>query len=310
MSLIDFSSLELFVPEMPTEAETDANRLEQMVAPFEEAKSRGNHFNVVSLEAWVALAEAAGVDVVPAEVVARIPVKTLLNFEEPKAEDQSHWDALEAVNASLGDGQMLRWDCCATLDLKGAMDQTPQAVSPADKGGLHPGDPRFFDILYQFPEQEMRVLRRPWVEARMEGSHPVEYRAFVKDGVLEGISNYYPQRALTMSATVENEVQQAIDAVGKLLKHFENEGTVPWAVNAHPSRFDLEKVSCTIDFLVEAEGKVLFLEAGPAFNAGAHPCCFEHHKDEEGQILTQGLALAKDQSPVDLPLQRAKRLNP
>ena len=39
-----------------------------------------------------------GVDVVPAEVIARIPVKTLLHFEDQKAEDRAHEAAENRVS--------------------------------------------------------------------------------------------------------------------------------------------------------------------------------------------------------------------
>ena len=43
----------------------------------------------------------------------------------------------------------------------------------------------------------------------------------------------------------------------------------------------------TADFVVGKDGKVLFLEGGPPYGLGAHPCCFEGRDIE-------GIALAKE----------------
>ena len=174
-----FEALAAIALEASSPDQMAATRRFRMVRPFLEAQSAHSRFNSVSLEAWLRLAADAGVPAVPGEVIARIPVEALLRFEDPAAWTE-HQSILEAANKAVGDGEMLRWDCCASLDLKFAMDKTPDQVSMVDRASLHPGDPRFFDILYEFPEDEMRVLRRPWVSARREGSHPVEYRVFVK----------------------------------------------------------------------------------------------------------------------------------
>ena len=39
--------------------------------------------------------------------------------------------------------------------------------------------------------------------------------------------------------------------------------------------FDTAGVHCTIDFMVDSDDTVLFLERGPPHELGTHPCCFE-----------------------------------
>ena len=42
----------------------------------------------------------------------------------------------------------------------------------------------------------MAVWRRPWCACEFYGGYPVQFRAFVRDGRLEGVTSRYTQRAL------------------------------------------------------------------------------------------------------------------
>ena len=89
----------------------------------------------------------------------------------------------------------MRLDCCSDLEVKYRMGQGAPGFRP-DFKTITFGDPRSFDLVYEFPRDSLPVWRRPWVEAQVLEGYPVEYRAYVRDGELRGISNYYPQRAL------------------------------------------------------------------------------------------------------------------
>ncbi len=68
---------------------------------------------------------------------------------------------------------------------------------------------------------------------------------------------------------------EAVALARKLVQHLTKVGQYPWIPKmggVSTSPFKLDKVSATLDFLVSSEGEVLFLEAGPPFGAGAHPC--------------------------------------
>ncbi|WP_163616092.1 hypothetical protein, partial [Klebsiella pneumoniae] len=65
-------------------------------------------------------------------------------------------------------------------------------------------DFRAFDIIAEHPWPELSAWGRPWVEIEKLGGYPIEYRAFVIDDEIVGVSNYYPQRALSL--TVERQI--------------------------------------------------------------------------------------------------------
>lgn len=270
-------------------------------------------FSHVSLEGWLAEARAAALPMVEGEVVHRMPMLAILNIEEQREQDAVQWAALEKVRSSLGRNDMLRWDCCASLDVKGTMHDgsadltSTQAVdplngvSPAWRTVLDGQDPRFFDLAYVYPGEDIPVIKRPWVEARREGSHPVEYRVFVQNGEILGVANYYIQRDLQATDQVKGEVEQAIAHTERLIESMADRRAHAFngpAEDIGPS-FDPDRLSCTIDYLVAEDGRVLFLEAGPPFGLGAHPCAFmeNKHPDLTGQfpggvISVKGVALA------------------
>lgn len=304
-----------------TDEDTSASRREdRFVGPLRAAQTflPGLHvFSHVSLEGWMKEVCAAGIAYVPFEVAARIPLKTIMNFESPDAQDNEHWATLNAVRSGLTAKEMLRWDCCASSDIKIVMQHGGVVMQhgwmsksdplndsvPAWRSAIFPDDPRFFDIAYTYPGEVMPVIKRPWVEARREGSHPAEYRVFVENDQILGIANYYMQRDMTHSDCVHNEVTEALAMSQRLLDSMKARGSIVFngETGAIDPMFEPGKISCTLDFLVDLDGNVLFLEAGPPFGLGAHPCAFmgnEIHVDGGQIISVKGVALALGQNPL------------
>jgi len=300
-----------------------ASRAERCEGPLLRAREtypESNVFSHVSLEGWMQQARLAGIALVDADVVARIPVDAIMNFEDPREEDRVHWKSLSAARSQLQAHEMLRWDCCASGDIKSVMHhggpdaqenlnkawmQTKDPVNPAVpawRSALTPDDPRFFDIAYEYPGREIAVLKRPWVTPRTEGSHPAEYRVFVHNDEIVGVANYYIQRDMPSNDTVREEVGTAIELSKTLLESMSNHRAIVFNGDAEriPDAFEFGKVSCTLDFLVNEEGKVLFLEAGPPFGMGAHPCAFISNKPDGQHISVHGVALAVGQPPEPL----------
>jgi hypothetical protein len=157
-----------------------------------------------------------------------------------------------------------------------------------DLDQLTPADTRLFGILVEYPEDHICVVQRPWVKARIEGGRPVEYRVFIQNNAITGISNYYTQRPIRFN---KDEVADCTRKADAIIETCLSEGLVPWALK-YAGHFNADKVSCTLDFLIEENsGGATFIEAGPPFGAGAHPCCFEHNV-VNGQIECSGIALA------------------
>lgn len=262
-------------------------------------------FPAPSLSAWLLLAKKADIKFVPADEVGVFNIMDLMHYDTPDKHPETvpELARLDALNKKLPPGHMLRWDCCAPVGVKYVMSKGLPAAD--QKAGRRPGacplredlclmagDPRAFDILYEYPAERLPVLQRPWIQALMVGQYPVEFRVFVEEGKVIAISNYYVQRPLPLTrktvlwATLCSEYSKRIIAASV--------ETGYWPAMP-PREYDLtrpvaDRISCTLDFLVREDGEVLFLEAGPGVGL-AHPCCF--YNDATSTMATiSGLLLA------------------
>lgn len=249
-------------------------------------------FNATSLIQWLTFAREAGVAAVPAEVVAELPMNVLALFDG----DQAHLvseplKALQKAIESAPEGYMLRWDCCSGISLKSAMHRNKKSHQALTN--IEIDDPRFFDIAFEYLDTAIPVLRRPWQDARYDGTHPVEYRVFVIDNQLAGISNYYMQRPLALNLQIESELRATLEASQAIVSRINARGAYPWS-QFFGNGFEEGKVSCTLDFIVAPGGQPMFLEGGPPFGAKAHPCCFMKHVEytQDHRAGVSGVALA------------------
>lgn len=103
--------------------------------------------------------------------------------------------------------------------------------------------------------------------------YPVEFRVFVENGEVLGVASYYPQRPLPPTPEMSALAGHCIRRSFTILQHLTQSQEAPW-MPTYEGKFEDGKVSATLDFIVTTEGKALFLEAGPPFGAGAHPCAF------------------------------------
>ena len=79
-------------------------------------------FPAASLTRWMEAALAAGVPVVPAEVVGTARIDDVLQFDTPEKEGVKQTMAtLDAANAMVDGQSMLRWDCCAGYGVKASL---------------------------------------------------------------------------------------------------------------------------------------------------------------------------------------------
>jgi len=170
----------------------------------------------------------------------------------------------------------LRWDVCAPYDVKTGLSQGNYEWNNSYLN-LTPDDPRGFDLIYSFPALEMPVWLRPWVKAQIIDSYPVEYRVFVLDNNVIGVSNYYPQRELPETNEIMQDIQTVTQLTNKII------GTIkpPWnSPQMEKLGFHKDTISGTLDFIKTEDGDMLFLEGGPPHHPawGAHMCCFEQGK--------------------------------
>lgn len=134
-----------------------------------------------------------------------------------------------------------------------------------------------------------------------KGFWPIELRAFVENGVVTGVSNYYPQIALPVTwhnaflmLEARKKAQALADACTRAALYprymdvdFARQmdpAKAPEGFLASLEKFSGQAVSFTCDFLFtdhpDSDGdishRLVFLEAGPAATpvGGGHPCCF------------------------------------
>ena len=256
-------------------------------------EDRDHAFNPYSLGDWLAACTRARVPFVSAEHIATIETHDILHFDTPGPHQQRLNDAWEEIDRAKKPGHMLRWDICTNLHLKSRLAHGQPEWHP-DLQELTVDDPRFYEFCFEWQRLAMPVWQRPWVKACIEDRYPVEYRVFVKDGEIIGVSSYYPQRPLRFSAPeiegVCSLTRRLIDVTPppyRLLKSLEREVRgLPDKRLVTPGRDDQE---FTADFLVRPDGWIVFLEGGPLRRASG--CCFK------GEPI--GIALVDEHDPED-----------
>lgn len=207
---------------------------------------------VTSLRRWLDICQQAGISAIPATFSPSISAEDIegaLDGDPSSLDNVSHMEAW--LSKHLQPGHMWRWDVCGPMELKADMDfHGTHTATPSI--GLD--DPRFFDICYELNRPTMELAVRPWVKATYSGTHPVEFRAYVFAEGEPAVSNYYPQRPLSDDWL---PIVEQVQALAVQLRRF----------SPHKA--------FTSDFLIADNGDILFLEGGPAWGQGAHPCCFE-----------------------------------
>ena len=245
-----------------------------------------SRFCAYSLGDWIGACQRTGIPHVPAMHVTDFEPHDLLRHDETGPHQLRLDAAYEKVRRAAAPGWMLRWDCCASADLKFSMGEGRKPGG--DTLGTLPIDTRILELVWDYPRVVVPVWRRPWIGEQMifMDGYPVEYRAFVQNGELIGISSYYPQRSLRRDEEHLADVEKHVSA---LLA--EIEGPLEWPATHEetmnirtmtakldgrkpaPGTPDPDGVHFTADFAATALG-MLFLEGGPPHFMGAHPCCF------------------------------------
>ena len=228
----------------------------------------------VSLEDWLKACDQAGVPAVPAERLTQIRLEDLMQWDVPgEHQTRLKQNAIQIIKG-LKARHMVRYDCCAPSVVKDLLSRGKPDFDPA-MTSLNLDDPRLWETANQYPRPLLPVWQRPWIRARMEAGYPVEYRVFVDEGKIRGISNYYPQRELQERHA---ELQQVRDLAQMLVDSVKP----PFQWHRSPEllwikrdEYDQRGPHFTADFIITHEGHALFLEGGPPHCLGAHHCCFQ-----------------------------------
>lgn len=238
---------------------------------WRDSLERTRAFCTVSLGDWLDAVRRAGVPHVPAERVGDFEIEALLNYDRPGAHDAELSRFGAAVEGAAEPDFMLRWDVCASSEVKWRLGEGRPRWH-ADFLKLMIDDPRAYDLIYEFPRDLMPVWKRPWIRARIVEGWPVEFRVFVKDGIVVGAASYYPQRDLPETAEFLDLARRAMGLTEAVIARVPCPVWVPPDGGAGRWRPDVAHGTC--DWLLAETGELLWLEGGPPFGAGAHPCAF------------------------------------
>lgn len=185
----------------------------------------------------------------------------------------------------------------------------PGWVRRGNRRRVHVSDHRTVEAAAQGPVGGSSFLARPWQKSARylvtqdperhgtpfagKGVWPAEWRAFVEDGKVVGVSFYYAWAGevsaenAEIALVVRDAAQKIADKAAELNMwpryldvEFVRSSTAPnikndASIQAHLDHFGREKVACTLDFIETDEGLKL-LEGGPANTpfGGGHPCGF------------------------------------
>lgn len=251
-------------------------------------KTMVGRFNPYNLMHWISLCERASVPHVPARVVANAKVDDIVNYDNEAGntpEARAFWDAVQK-HISRGrpldaPPEMLRWSCCSCAVVKERLGNGEPGWHD-DLLDFRIDDFRAFDLVADYNEERIDAIARPWWRFAIHRGYPVEFRVFVEDDTVKGVSNYYPQRSLLRSYESDNFERfaaRAAELAGILIENQTTPINCPLA-----ERHGLDtKLNCwTADFALKADWRrepkeaLVFLEGGPGHfpTGGAHGCCF------------------------------------
>ena len=247
--------------------------------------SLADRFCPISLGDWLDLCRQAGIPHVPARKVTTLLREDCLSFDTRGEHQDRLKAAFQEMSAAEQHLHMMRFDCCASLEVKYHMSKGEPYWKP-EFDTLILDDPRAFDIIIEYPREELPVWQRPWTDALVYDSYPVEYQAFVNNGTITSISSYYPQRKLIEFPEHIRKVREYTCALARTVQ-----APFLWSLAYKPPEMRADGIHFTADFMATKEG-ILFLEGGPPHEMGAHPCCFQ-----PGRI--EGIALEdRNEEPV------------
>ncbi len=275
---------------LPTDEELNAATKKHNEAQLKALEPHGA-FLVTSLTQWMKAISSSNVMQVGAYPFAEILASDWKSMETPSKESEArlrHVAELIKQELKAYETFMVRWDFCSGSDLKYVMSKgSPKTEELTEaKRNLQLDDPRAFEILFDYPYERIPVVSREWREPKVIDGFPVEFRAFVQNNEIIGIASYYPQRPLLDNAEIMKYVEKVRLSTNVIIKHILDAGEYPWVLG-YESAFERNTINASIDFLIDVGGDAVFLEAGPAWGFGSHPCAFLG-----GEVKGLALALA------------------
>lgn len=276
-------------------------------------------FNFLSLPSWLALAEACNIPFIPATELGSLSAEDLRDAFNGVENPNVH--AFLALGDQVGEDEMVRFTQCGPGSLKSDISKgkgVSRGIVPHyDTGApqIDCFDPRTYETFLSLGESHLRVFKRPLISAMthkdtwethdfdtggvkaIDGEWPVEFRVFVREGQITGVSNYYPQMTLPDAYLVEarDVAQTAQRMVNWMHTHQLGVGNGEMCADTGPDEPERRASwvpqhwgaqDFTLDFLIKTNGDAVFLEAGPGGFRAAAPCCFENGPFGKEHMLT------------------------
>lgn len=238
-------------------------------------------FNLLSLNHWLQLCQEHRIPYVPAYPLIEFDKQRLLEYGTdglPPDDVNAFYEVL--YNNKRGE-HLLRWDHCASGTLKkGILSGNSTPYLSSRYNDLTVRDPRVKEALELYPGDLISVWKRPWIKTLRKSLWPVEFRSFVRDGKVQGISNRYPRVDITSVKGIQQAARKVMFGTIKLAKAFPQERFWHEHIGIENS------VSFSTDWLVRSDGRVLFLDGGLPWTetSGVDPCCFRGSTIEGVQL--------------------------
>jgi len=234
-------------------------------------------FCTVDIGDWLALCKDADVPFIPATPVAEAQCEDLSMFDQAGEHQERlsvFWAEIEKVQKSSLEQdrhEMLRWSCCAGSDVKYHLGCGRPGWNPEFMETFDICDPRAYDLVHDFPKKTIQAWLRPWISLQCLDDYPIEFRVFVENNKIIGISSYYPQRPLPLTSDIITYISAITSHAEKMISRQAKPLNCP-----ELRGFDITQNSWSADFAISENGEALFLEGGPPHTPtfGAHSCCF------------------------------------
>lgn len=306
---MNFPDIDKIMASMPSEEEikakhqaqrdwTAANLIGAADIHWRDPSEGPSRFNITSVEAWVAVAQRSGIPLISLREIARMTMDGYI-----KAMDQIDHSELEAfeekIIAELQPGEMVRCDNKATGEVKAALSEG----EPMNNGLVYSEyhgrqilpihDETFYTTMLDLGVPNIVAFARPIVDTKMidgewrgkSGQWPAEFRVYVENNKVVGVSNYYPQvamdpkifakpaaQAVYYAKCIANTLEELHLGVGNHAYCNDVEETQDQRSAWVPKTWGAQDY--TLDFICTPDDEILFLEGGPAGMQAADPCCF------------------------------------
>ena len=109
---------------------------------------------------------------VPAEKICELLGEDCLKFDVPGDHQARLRAAFQEMEKARLPGHMMRFDYCASLEIKTSLSQGEWECRP-EFCRVELDDPRAFDILFEYPRPQAPVWLRPWTQALVVDGYPV-----------------------------------------------------------------------------------------------------------------------------------------